>query len=411
MSDGFRASVAAAAAALGPDAPPFRPGYDEPDAVERAWKAQEQLYDELDDIYVEQAAKDMGLDDQEVSAAGLETSAAQSELVYEDAYGNDIIRIWAAEEKRRQTVNTDHYKLMILIPRLPRDEKGYFVAPVETSAGPGPALHEPPPVHDIVLPPESADSAAVRSTSTFTTQSNLLRTHFTAPGYDASRPRPAPRALLPPTPLPPQPQPHVDRLVLREQIRRERAFQPTIVPPRPHPRSARPRLHVQTRFQQHEPAQPATLDDPSSGEYTSDEDFVPRAARRSIKEQRLLSKSERLKESETPPSPPATAERASLGTTQGLSSEVRSGFQRRGPANPIRITSAKTGKEVDLARQRAESPTPTRARAGRAVYVSASEVAVKNLTAACPTARHVHAARELLLEDGGRDLDALGEEH
>ncbi|KAK5692066.1 hypothetical protein LTR97_011239 [Elasticomyces elasticus] len=448
MSDGFRASVAAAAAALGPDAPPFRPGYDEPDAVERAWKAQEQLYDELDDIYVEQAAKDMGLDDQEVSAAGLETSAAQSELVYEDAYGNDIIRIWAAEEKRRQTVNTDHYKLMILIPRLPRDEKGYFVAPVETSAGPGPALHEPPPVHDIVLPPESADrqevddvfdesasaaepevpavlpfrrdnlwavnaldSAAVRSTSTFTTQSNLLRTHFTAPRYDASRPRPAPRALMPPTPLPPQPQPHVDRLVLREQIRRERAFQPTIVPPRPHPRSTRPRLHVQTRFQQHEPAQPATLDDPSSGEYTSDEDFVPRAARRSIKEQRLLSKSERLKESETPPSPPATAERASLGTTQGLSSEVRSGFQRHGPANPIRITSAKTGKEVDLARQRAESPTPTRARAGRAVYVSASEVAVKNLTAACPTARHVHAARELLLEDGGRDLDALGEEH
>ncbi|KAK3636330.1 hypothetical protein LTR56_014286 [Elasticomyces elasticus] len=446
VSDGFRASVAAAAAVLGPDAPPFRPGYDEPDAVERAWKAQEQLYDELDDIYVEQAAKDMGLDDQDVSAAGLETSAAQSELVYEDAYGNDIIRIWAAEEQRRQTVITDHYKLMTFLPRLPRDEKGYFVAPVETSAGP--AVHAPP-VHEIVLPPESLDrpevndvfdepasaaapevpavlpfqrdslwavsaldSAAVRSTSTFKTRSNLLRTHITAPGYDFSRPRPAPRTLLPPkTPRPLHPQPHVDRLVLRDQIRRQRAVQSTSILPRPQPRDNRPHLRVQTRFQQHEPAHSATLDDPSSGEYTSDEDFVPRAARRSIKKQRLLSKSERLMESETPASPPAAAERASSGTSQEPSSEVRSGFQRRRPANPIRITSAKTGKEVDLARQRAESPTPTRARAGRPVYVSASELAVKNLTAACPTARHVHAARELLLEETRRNVNALGEEH
>ncbi|KAK5679471.1 hypothetical protein LTS10_008289 [Elasticomyces elasticus] len=454
MSDGFRASVAAAAAALGPAAPQFQPGYDGPDAVIRAWKAQEQLYDELDDIFVEQAAKDMGLDHEDVSAAGLEKSAAQSQLVYEDAYGNDIIRIWAAEEQRRQTVITDHYKLMNLVPRLPRDERGYFVAPVETSAGSGPALHAPPPVHEIVLPPESPerqevngvfhepasaaspevpavlpfqrhklwavnalDSAAVRSTSTFKTQSNLLRTNINAPKYDALHPRPAPATLPPPTKLPtaplppqPQPQPHVDRLVLRDKIRRERAVPPTSMPSMPQPLNNRPRLRLQTRFQQHEPAQPATLDDPSSGEYTSDEDFMPRSARRQIKEQRMLRKAERLKEAETPSSPPATTERASVAASQNRS-PTASQFKRRGPANPIRITSAKTGKEVDLARQRAESPTPIRAQARRSLSASASESDLESPMTIRPTLAYMHAARELFLEETHRNVDALGEEH
>ncbi|KAK5717303.1 hypothetical protein LTR15_009196 [Elasticomyces elasticus] len=330
-------------------------------------------------------------------------------------------------------------------------------SPVETSAGPA---VQGLPVHEIVLPPKSpefqevddvvhepalaaplevpavllfgrddlwavnahdsvprliASSAAVKSTSTFRTDSNLLRTNSSAQGHEASRPRAAPLTLIsseptPSTSLPLHPEPHVDRLVLREQIRRERAVQPTSKPPMPQPCHNRPRLRIQTWKEQHKPAKSATFDDPSSSGYTSDENFMPRSARRLMNEQRLLSKSERLKESETPASPPATAEWASLGTSQEPSSEVRSGFQRRGPANPIRITSAKTGKEVDLARQRPESPTPTRARAGRPVYVSASELAVKNLNAACPTARHVHAARELL-EEGVRHLDALGEEH
>ncbi|KAK5736417.1 hypothetical protein LTR17_007413 [Elasticomyces elasticus] len=450
MSDGYRASVAAAAAALGPDAPQFQPGYDEPDAVIRAWKAQEQLYDELDDIFVEQAAKDMGLDHEDVSAAGLEKSAAQSQLVYEDAYGNDIIRSWAAEEQRRQTVIADHYKLMSFVPRLPRDEKGYFVAPVETSAGPGPAVHAPP-VHEIVLPPESPesqkvddvfdepasaaapevpavlpfqrhklwavnalDSAAVRSTSTFKTQSNLLRANINAPKYDALHPRPAPATLPPPTklptaPLPPQPQPHVDRLVLRDKIRRERAVQRTSMPSMPQPLNNRPHLRLQTQHEQLEPARTATCDNPSSGEYTSDEDFMPRSARRQIKEQRLLRKAERLKEAKTLTSPPATTERASVAASQGRS-PTKSGFQRRGPPKPIRITSAKTGKEVDLARQRAESPTPTRARARRSLSASASESDLESPMTIRATG-YMHAARELFLEETHRNVDALGEEH
>ncbi|KAK3646379.1 hypothetical protein LTR22_014359 [Elasticomyces elasticus] len=426
--------------------------YDDPNAVTRAWKAQElnHLYDELDDVYVEQAAKDMGFDDQDFSAAGPETSAAQSQLVYEDAYGNDIIKIWAAEEQRRQTVITDHYKLMNLVPRLPHDERGYFVAPVETSAGPGPAVHAPP-VHEIVLPPESPDrqqvndvfdepasvaapevpavlpfqrhnlwavnaldSAAVRSTSTFKTQSNLLRTNTNAPKYDALHPRPAPATLPPPTklptaPLPPQPQSHVDRLVLRDKIRRERAVQPTSMPSMPQPLNNRPRLRLQTQHEQHEPARTATCDNPSSGEYTSDEDFMPRSARRQIKEQRLLRKAERLKEAVTLTSPPATTERASVAASQGRS-PTKSGFQRRGPPKPIRITSAKTGKEVDLARQRAESPTPTRARARRSLSASASESDLESPMTIRATG-YMHAARELFLEETHRNVDALGEEH
>ncbi|KAK4893368.1 hypothetical protein LTR27_008264 [Elasticomyces elasticus] len=264
------------------------------------------------------------------------------------------------------------------------------------------------------------DSAAVRSLSTFRTQSNLLRTNISAPEYDALLPRPThpttlpratlprqpqPRVILPPTQLPLQPQPHVDRLVLRDQIRRQRAVQSTSILPRPQPRDNRPHLRVQTRFEQHEPA---TFDNPSSGEYTSDEDFLPRSARRHIKEQRLLRKAERLKEAETLTSPPATTEQASVAASQDRLPTAWQ-WKRRAPANPIRITSAKTGKEVDLARRRAESPTPTRAR--RSSSASASESDLESPMTIRPTLAYMHAARELFLEETYRNVDALGEEH